>query len=234
MKNITEQEFRTATAMPRLTEVPDDFQKVLTPAAKKAHEAREAAYQSWVDAEDDAQAAWIAVADAEAKDTQALRDAVAAGKSDPGTKNEDRARRAVVVAVEKVRQAKQAVDTADRAWRRHVDEAMPSYLPVLAQQIRDARQQWADTAAAAQADIEHAGRQLIEAEGRAHFVKAFCAPVVGFTPSAQAPTVQFPRLPGELDYAEALADTLERVAAHHGTLPAERYDHGEMVEPAVS
>ncbi len=224
MNTITAQQFRLATAMPRTTDVPANFLEVLTPAAKKALNARDAAYDKWCDVEADAQSAWLAVDAAARADTAALVDAVKNDQPDPGTKNEDKARRAVVVAVERVRQAKQAVDAADREWSRHVEQLMPAYLPVAAQAIRDGAEAWQQSLNTAKAEMVEADARLRATFDGAQFVRDFCAPVVQFQPPSNTPEIDWPRgMADEIEYAQGVAANIERVAARHGTLPADQY-----------
>ncbi len=218
MNNITAEEFRRATAMPRLTDVPDDFKAVLTPAAKKALKARDDAYNRFVDVEDEAQAAWIEADDAARRDTLALVEAVKNDQPDPGTVHEDKARRAVVVAVEKVRQAKQAVDQADRAWARHVNELTPAYLTVASQALRDATEAWQESLNSARDLMAQADDTLRQSYVGANFVRDFCRDVVLYQPPSNTPTIDWPiGMTDEVTYALHIADNIDRAAAHHGT-----------------
>lgn len=211
--NLTEEEFFRAVRMPDKTDVPAVFAEHVTPELREAIETRDAIYDEWVDIEDAAVAAHHDVGAARERDAQALREAVAAGKADPGEKHKAKAERALVVAVERVRQATERVRSADSAVRSQYRATLPRLVPVALAAARAGVEQYRKAYADAQATLNAADRELSASYAGLQEIRELVRPMLQYTPPSLTPKAKISDTDviGLLGRVEQLCDAIEDV-----------------------
>lgn len=186
---ITETEFNAATREPRNTEIPACF--TLPADLAQAIAERERAYDAWVEVEDAATAAWLAVDQAKRDDQRALVDAVAAGKGDPGTEATAKAERALVVALERVRQARVKADTADGEVARLYKAHMGEFVSQAVAHARARMEAYDAKLAQAKALMAEAANEFRDASVGLREVREHVAPRMLYTAPSRVPEVNW-------------------------------------------
>lgn len=205
---ITETEFNHATRPPRNTAIPDCF----TPPADLAEliAARDHAYAEWVEVEDAATGAWLAVDQAKRGDRQALIDAVSAGKGDPGTKATEKAERALVVALERVRQAQVKAHRADGAVAQSYKASMQEFIPQAIAHARNGMDRYTERINQARAMVAEAANELRGSFIGLQEIRDHVAPVMLYAPPSVVPHVKIPDPAQEFVRPRELCDRIEQ------------------------